>query len=232
MAAVLAVGRVNRRDSGSMLDVWGAAVSHRTAAHLWGLMPEPDAQVDVLVVGHGGKKRRRGLLIHRSVTLTRAQVTLRARVPVTTPQRTIEDLRLASAAGLPGAVPKRELHRAIRQANVLGLPLGEEERSDRTRSDLEAGFLELCRRHHVPPPEVNVQVGRHLVDFLWSAQRVVVETDGFLYHRGREAFVDDRRRDLELKALGYEVIRVSERQLGDEPGQIAAVLLKVLGRRR
>jgi len=77
-------------------------------------------------------------------------------------------------------------------------------------------------------PEVNVPLGGHLVDFLWPAERVVVETDGYRYHRGKEAFADDRRRDLELKVLGYEVIRISERQLDEEPDQVATNVLAIL----
>lgn len=125
-------------------------------------------------------------------------------------------------------VSPRELRRAIRQANVLGLSIGEETGRDRTRSDLERDFLRLCRRHRLPVPEVNVRVGSHLVDFLWPEQGLVVETDGYSYHRGRVAFDGDRSRDLELRGLGYEVIRLSERQVEEEPRQIAEVLATAL----
>jgi very-short-patch-repair endonuclease len=53
---------------------------------------------------------------------------------------------------------------------------------------------------------------------------LAVETDGFIYHRGRTAFEDDRARDLTLRALGYEVLRIADRQIDDEPGRIAEVL--------
>lgn len=99
---------------------------------------------------------------------------------MTKPAQTIVDLR--------GAVPPRELRRAIRQANVLGLPIGSEASRDRTRSDLEWDFLRLCKRRHLPTPEVNVRIGPHLVDFPWRERRLVVETDGYRYHRGRQAF--------------------------------------------
>jgi very-short-patch-repair endonuclease len=55
-----------------------------------------------------------------------------------------------------------------------------------------------------------------------------VETDGYKYHHGREAFEADRNRDLKLKALGYEVIRLSHRQMVDEPQSVADVLARVL----
>jgi len=139
---------------------------------------------------------------------------------VTKPAQTIGDLR--------GLVSQTELRRAIRQANVLGLPIGPETGRDRTRSDLERDFLRLCRRYRLPLPEVNVRVGHFLVDFLWRDRRLAVETDGYRYHRGRQAFRDDRSRDLELRARGFEVVRLSEDQIDEEPGRVADVLRELL----
>jgi hypothetical protein len=158
----------------------------------------------VIVAGDGGRERRAGIRVHRSRSLVAVDVTLCRGISVTTPARTIADLRAAISAGRI-AVSPGELRRAVRQASVIGLPIGEEG-GDRTRSDLERSFLCLCRRHRLPAPEVNVPVGTYLVDFLWRDRRFVVETDGYLYHRGRAAFRDDRSRDLELARLGYEVL--------------------------
>jgi very-short-patch-repair endonuclease len=151
-------------------------------------------------------------------------VTLKDGIPVTKPARTISDLR--RVAGRPvetGGISQRELRRAIRQVEYFGLPLGAEE-GDRTRSDLERDFLRLCRRHRLPEPEVNVRVGKDLVDFLWRERRLVVETDGYVPHRGKIAFQDDRERDLRLRGLDFTVIRLSERQINEEPVRIAEAL--------
>lgn len=94
--------------------------------------------------------------------------------------------------------------------------------TDRSRSDLESLFLELCRRHRLPPPEVNVRLGRWEVDFLWRAQRLVVETDSFAYHRGSVAFQEDHARDLDLRQRGFAVRRFSERQLEEQPERVIA----------
>lgn len=243
MAAVLACGRIAREgppdpsvaaDEADDLDLgvasgvlgfWGAAVSHRSAAELLGLLPQGDGPVDVCVPGLGGKKQRPGIRPHRSSTLSDGDLTLREGIPVTAPARTIADLRWATPRGRRyGGVAPGELRRAVRQASVLGLPLAEEDRPDRTRSDLEQDFLRLCRQYQLPQPEVNVRVGRHLVDFLWRRQRLVVETDGYRYHRGRAAFHDDRARDLDLRRRGWSVIRLSERQIGLEPRRVASAL--------
>jgi very-short-patch-repair endonuclease len=58
----------------------------------------------------------------------------------------------------------------------------------------------------------------------------VVETESYLYHRGMATFQDDHSRDLELMRLGYEVLRLSERQLEVESGQVANVLATRLER--
>jgi very-short-patch-repair endonuclease len=156
-------------------------------------------------------------------------VTLRHGIPVTTPARTIADLRrVASRRGGSGLISSWELRRAIRQAEVLGLPLGDDVDSDGTRSDLERDFLRLCRRHRLLAPEVNVRVGPHLVDFFWRDRKVVVETDSFIYHGGRTAFQDDRGRDLDLRARGFQVIRLAEKQLNEEPRRVAEVVSAAL----
>lgn len=221
--------RWSTAEAGSLpvLSYWGATLSHRSAAALWGLLPVGTGSVDVSVPSGGGRARRRGIRLHRRPSLLPADVTLRSGIPVTTPARTIADLR-RSASGRSPLISARELRRAIRQAEVLGLPIGPAPERDRTRSELERDFLRLCRRHRLPAPEVNVRVGRHLVDFLWRERRLVVETDGFRYHRGRSAFEDDRQRDLELRAQGYELLRLSARQVSGEAGRVAEVLRQAL----
>jgi very-short-patch-repair endonuclease/predicted transcriptional regulator of viral defense system len=239
MAAVLACGRrasVNRRSASdahpttaTVLGYWGAALSHRSAAESWGMLAVRGDAIDVSVSGGSGKKKRRGIRVHRSLTLLSADVTLRSRIPVTNPARTIADLqRVVSRPGAHGLLSPRELRRAIRQAEVIGLSLADDKDGDRTRSDLERDFLRLCRCHRLPAPEVNVRVGPHLVDFLWRARRLVVETDGYGYHSGRVAFQDDRARDLDLRSRGFQVIRLSEKQVDEEARLTAEVVRQAL----
>jgi very-short-patch-repair endonuclease len=223
MAAVLALGG-GPREGGAVLEHWGAAVSHRSALSLWDLLPPKQSFTDVVVAGYGGRSQRAEIRVHRSVTLGVDEVTLRRGIPVTTPTRTIADLREATTTRRRGAISDRELRKAIRQANVLGLPIGATDARVRTRSDLEGDFLRLCRRHQLPPPAVNVRIGPYLVDFLWRERRFVVETDSYLYHRGEVAFQDDRARDLDLMRRGFEVLRLSELQLDEGPAQVAEAL--------
>jgi very-short-patch-repair endonuclease len=163
----------------------------------------------------------RGIRIHRcgslaqlSATTGRTLVTVRRGIPVTTPARTINDLRMT-------AEPKL-VRRATRQAQLAGFALDPGTPRDRTRSDLEGEFLELCWRYRLPKPEVNVRVGRWTVDFLWRRQRLAVETDSTRWHRGEVSREDDHARDLDLRGAGFAVRRFSERQVEEEGDRVAA----------
>lgn len=221
LAAVFALNGGPNDNCGDKNDGPLVAVSHRSAAGLWGLLPVAAGPIDVVVSGRGGRARRRGVSVHRPLELPPTALTRVHGIPVTIPARTIADLR--------PHLPTRELRRAKRQAAVLGLRLENEEEPDRTRSELEDRFLLLCHRFSVPRPEVNARVGTREVDFLWRNERLIVETDGYRYHRGRDAFEDDRERDLELRGLGFEVVRLSYRQVERESGSVARVLRERLG---
>lgn len=206
MAAVLVCGK-------------GAALSHRSAAMLWGMLTPRQATIHVTVPGSAGRARRKGLYIHRSSILSPSQTTLRANIPVTKPSRTLSDLHRAA--------PEAEFREALRQAQFRRLPLGQTQ-TDRTRSELERNLLAICRRHRLPPPAVNVRIGPYLVDFLWRESRLVVEVDGWGAHGTRSAFEDDRARDVELKLLGYDVVRFTYLQVIERPAETAAKLRTLL----
>jgi very-short-patch-repair endonuclease len=57
---------------------------------------------------------------------------------------------------------------------------------------------------------------------------LVVETDGYRFHRGRLAFESDRARDVQLKLLGYAVVRFTYRQVVSEPSRVARTLRALL----
>lgn len=225
MAAVLACGR-------------GAVLSHRSAAELWGLLPKSAGQglqgvrIDVSIPSTAGRRRRTGIRLHRCPSLDggtnraaerrRSLVTRRREIPVTTPARTIADLR--------GVASTAEVRQAIRKAEVLGLRTELQPRPAKTRSELEDIFLAFCEHHRIPAPEVNVLVGTHEVDFVWPAARVAVETDSYGFHRGRSAFENDHERDLDLRAADYDVVRLTHRQVTADPDRAAAAVKDALRR--
>lgn len=97
-----------------------------------------------------------------------------------------------------------------------------------TRSEAERRLLALIRDAHLPVPETNVRVAGHEVDARWPRERLVVEVDGFAFHASRRSFERDRRRDLDLAAAGWRVVRVTWRQVTREPQVVVARLAAAL----
>jgi very-short-patch-repair endonuclease len=220
----------------------GSVLSHRSAAALWGFAAAgPKVHVTVT-------KRRRdhlnGVRVNHTRTLPMTDLARRDGLPVTAPARTLLDY--AETVGAD------ELERALAQARVMRLLAdGELEaqiaraagrRGTRplrillqleggpafTRSTAERKFLALLRRAAIPPPRCNAVVHGHEVDFLWTEQGLIVEIDGFAYHRTREAFEKDRRRDVTLQLAGYRVLRITWRTLHHEPEAVVAQIATAL----
>jgi hypothetical protein len=208
LAAVLAVGD-------------GAVLSHTSAAALWEYLRPIQGPIHVSLPAAVHRSPRPGLVIHRSRTLTRRDVTRRHGIAVTTPARTIEDIR-------PSVEPYL-FRRALRQAELAGHRVPHLGLVKRSRSDLELLFLVLCDGHDLPRPQVNVRVAGRRVDFFWPEQRLVVETDSWEYHRGSVGFEDDHDRDLELHARGFTTRRYTGDQLEAAPQAVAADLREALG---
>ena len=216
MAAVVACGE-------------GAVLSHISAGELWGIHRRPRRvweadnevpDVHVTVPTTSGLSKRNGIVLHRSSTLIAGDCTSRENIPVTTPTRTLSDLRpLVSPA---------QFSSAVREARFLRFRLDEPIESDRTRSDLEQTMLGLCRRHRLPPPEVNAKVDRYEVDFLWRDERLVVEVDGWESHGTRSAFEQDRARDARLAVLGFRILRFTWRQVTEDPRAVAGTIRLLL----
>jgi very-short-patch-repair endonuclease len=216
MAAVLACGE-------------GAALSHFSAAVLWGMLNEWGGAIHVT---SEARRRRPGLVVHEAA-LGGGEVRPRAGIPVTAPARTLIDLA--------DVAPRRTLERAIDEAEYLrldctGLAPRHGRRgsgtlssvlavhrpgSTRTRSHLEELFLALCDKHGLPRPQVNVHIEGYECDFVWRDQRLIVETDGAAAHSGERRRVRDLERDAELAAAGWRVIRITYERLLREPERVA-----------
>jgi hypothetical protein len=233
MAAVLAGGR-------------GAVLSHRAAASVWGLRASARALPEITVARW--RKPPRGIELHQA-RLPGDEVTALRGIPVTTPPRTLLDLaavvepqQVERAVGeaeirrltdpltlddLVGRYPRRPgvpVIKAILAASRFGATV--------TRSELEDRFLTFLDAAGLPRPEVNsdIQVrGRWIeADCVWRARRLIVELDGRAVHATTQAFERDRARDRALQAAGWRVVRVTWRQLHDDPDALAADLRGLL----
>ena len=98
-----------------------------------------------------------------------------------------------------------------------------------TRSRIEQLLLALCQRYGVPLPDgVNVYLNDWLVDAVWRAAKLVVEIDETSGHKTPAQVRQDRRREFELRAAGYTVLRYTEEQLLSMPDKIAAEIASYL----
>jgi hypothetical protein len=193
MAAVLACGE-------------GAVLSHATAAAAWDLRRN-DGLIHVTV--RGSRTAPRGVRLHRSATLAPRDITTVRDIPVTRPARTISDLArtltaddlepIVDLADARGLVNFQDL-RAAKPASLKAVLLNYAPAP--TRSELERRFLRLCTRHRIDPPETDTRIEGFEVDFVWRDRRLIVEVDGYAYHRSPEAFERDRERDVRLEMAG------------------------------
>jgi very-short-patch-repair endonuclease/predicted transcriptional regulator of viral defense system len=225
MAAVLAAGP-------------GAVLSHASAAALWEIRPTSATRIDVTVRSVGGRARRPGLRIHRTPTLRDDEITEHQAIRVTTPARTIFDLA--------SSLPRRALERALDEAEIRELydrrgleaviaahagergaaalqrAMDEDGDPTLTDSELEELMLTLCREEQLEQPTPRAWVAGLRVDFLFAERRLVVETDGYRFHRTRRAF----ERDAILARAGYRTLRFTHRQLTRGPAMVAETVTK------
>lgn len=82
----------------------------------------------------------------------------------------------------------------------------------------------MIRAARLPEPETNAQIHGYEVDFLWRDLDPIV--DGYAFHSSRRAFERDRRRDAKLQSAGFRVLRVTWRQIADEPSALVALLAR------
>lgn len=222
-----------------------AVLSHRSAAHLWGLLPYPaHERTPHVTIPDPNADPRRGIRLHRVSHIGGREVTRRHRIPVVTPARALLDLA--------AIVDERELERAFAEAlarrrvtraaveavlvrngrragtGALRTLMRADDPPPFTRSEAEERLLRLIRGSALPRPVVNARLGPYEADFLWREQRLIVEVDGFQFHSSRQAFESDRRRDAELQARGYRVMRVTWRQILTDPEGVMARLTQAL----
>lgn len=220
-----------------------AALSHLTAARLWNVPVPNEDRVHVIVDRHHPTARA-GIRAHRVGIAWGAEVCRRWRLPVTTATRTLLDIaaliepraferafdvaltqRITSRAMVARALERGPRRPGSAQVRAI---LARDREPTLTRSEAEERFLALIRKSGLPVPRVNSRLGSYEVDFLWPRGRLVVEVDGFVFHSSRAAFERDRRRDAALQASGFRVMRITWRQIVDEPEQVLVRVAQAL----
>lgn len=222
LAAVLACGE-------------GAALSfHEAAAHL-GLSSYAPRVIDVSVPGN--RRRREGIRVHRTAFLA-GDVIDADGIRTTSATRTTIDLAaVLSADRLENVVAAAERRDLIDLARV------EQARSPELRQILGLGpqlarsgderrLQRAIRTAGLPEPQLNLWLThgggeQWQPDAVWHRERVIVEVDD-PSHRTRRAFEEDRRKDAVRQADGWATIRITRRQLREDPARAIAPLARLL----
>jgi hypothetical protein len=220
----------------------GARLSHRDAAALWDLRRVPSGATHVTAAGF---HRLTGVRCHRTRHPDRLGSTMIDAIPVTTIERTLLDcavgepharvLALLEAAErrniLDGRTIRAEIDESPGHRGTARLARALAEVADEPpdlRSGLEAAFLALTRGAGLPDPSTNVVVAGVPVDAYWPQYALVVEVDGWRWHRSRRSFEEDRRRTNRLQLAGLTVLRFTDTQIANDPQGVAAEIRRAI----
>ena len=212
-------------EAAALLACPGAVLGYFSAAAIWGFGARPDS---VHVIAAGKRRNRRGLIAHRG-SVERRDVRRRQNLALTSPYRTLVDLRgHASAKAFRHAVWEASYRRLVTNAQAAQL-LGE--RPAPSRNEGERVLLRLLRQAGLPEPLTNQRLHGWEVDLYWPDRNVVVELDGEDGHAEDHALgmVRDRRKDQTLRAHGVDVVRVAGAQLAGESLVVVASIAGALG---
>jgi hypothetical protein len=225
MAAVLVCGE-------------GATLSHGSAAALWGVGPEGAGPVDVSIRRHCGVSRP-GISARIRPRLSERDISEYHGIPVTTPVRTLIDQateltpsrleRMVNEADKHDVIDPEALREALDDyAGERGVkPL--RALLDRltfrlSDTELEVFFRPIAAQAGLPMPLTKEMVNGFEVDFYWPDLGLVVEADGWRYHRTASAQTRDALRDQTHTAAGFTTLRFSHYQVKYEPRHVRDVL--------
>jgi very-short-patch-repair endonuclease len=242
------VERPSVREAAAVASIGRCALSHVSALRRYGLDEEFGVPVHVTTSSSRMPRAGEGVVVHRVGTFPPV-VSVRGLATVSLPHALVTSWRM-----LAGVDQRRPVIRACRERLVHPTELTERldalpklpgRRSLRMLITLLIGGceseLELWGhtnvfnvpglRHCVRQRVVRTERARHRLDRAYEAERVGVELDGAAFHGSASQRERDLRRDADLAAAGWLVVRFSHRRLHDEPDSCRRDLLAVLARR-
>jgi hypothetical protein len=234
LAAVLAAGL-------------GAAACRRSAAALWRLPGFPRGPIEV-TQRRALSVRTPAVRVHDSRFLPSHQIITVNAIPTVCVERTILDLCGTEHPKRSERALDNALAMEATTVQKLSLMLAETGRKGRKGTALMRELVALRTADYVPPasalealvvavleaygieqPERQGSVGGTTapigrVDFVFRAARLVIEADSRRHHSSWLAVEADRRRDLQLAAAGWSIVRVTWHQLIQEPELFVAAV--------
>ncbi len=215
----------------------GAVVSHQAAAVLLGVSGFRPGKPHI-TVSPTGSARNPLAVVHRATVESRDR-TVRDRIPLTSPARTLTDLsRAVSREVLEEAVddvlcrrlvtldrlteaPTPPRLRQVLEAWTPGAVPGSPAEMDVVRRLLAAGLPAPVRQHWIPSAHARV-------DLAYPAERVAIELDSFRWHAGRRAFESDRSRGNRIVAAGWQLLRATP----NDTATLVTAAARLVGRRQ
>lgn len=213
----------------------GGLASHRTAAALFGLRRVPKTHLEVTVERRPPKVP--GVTVHQAKSLTEGDRTRIGIIPVVRLPLILLQLAAVAPGWLPGALDDalvRKLTDLAAVEELLGRAgrgrrgaalLSEEVRKRRagqrpTESVAEDELVELHERWGRPLPGrqvVATLAGGTKARFDFGEETYDIEVDGARWHAGLEDAERDTARDKAAREAGVAVVRITAREIRDEP---------------
>jgi very-short-patch-repair endonuclease len=209
-----------------------AALSHDSAAALWGLRHWPA----VPEISSAVKHCRPGIRSHLTTTLTRGDVTIRHGIRVTTVARTVADI----ARRLTDEQLTRVIHEARREHHLTdsalrrlleGCPRAADlvdPAQPPSESALEDAFRLFLKQRDLPEPEFQVNWHGHRVDALYRDHNLIIELDGRRDHGQWDRIERDHVRDGLAIEHRHDTLRITWRRLQKEADELERQLRAIL----
>ncbi len=228
-----------------------AAISHTTAAALWGLTRSRTQRIEV-VTTRWDRAHRLGLTVHESLDLVPTDITKLDGVPVTTAARTVVDLGASNRWIVESALEqgirkglftldevdafvRRVARRGRRGVGVIRPLLKARQQWDTTtESALEDEFRKLVTDWGLPTPKLQYEVRDELgilvsrADFAYPEQRILIELDSEAHHMDRMTFRRDRSKQNRAVVLGWTVLRYTWWDVVEAPERVNLELMEAL----
>ena len=142
----------------------------------------------------------------------------------------VEGLPIAEVAHVLGTMGKRGRPGTVLMRQLVDARTGD---YTATESELEDLVVAVLTRYELPLPAAAARLGHdaHIgrVDFAYRSPPLVIEADGRPFHMTLTDADNDRWRTTELVAAGFPVIRVTWRDLTQDPQRFAIAVARALG---
>ncbi|ABG98078.1 conserved hypothetical protein [Rhodococcus jostii RHA1] len=207
-----------------------AVLSHRTAAWLYGWLPEP-AVVEATIPRGCASRRRTGFGCYRR-DLAPHTVSMVSLLPAVSPAQALFDCAGVMPEGDVASLVDSELDRSVGPHRDLCAAHHGRHGAPAARRLLgHAAFgRELSLRGF--PLEANHPIGPYVGDFADEQARIVVEVDGREFHSEPDVFRTDRRRQNWLVSEGWMVLRFAAYDVLAHPDVVAGEIFDSVRRRR